>query len=102
MSGVGDLLGALLKGRVGSSTLNKAASRRAASKKAQARLKTARDKASAKQRDLLELEQELQGELIDIEKEYDAMADSVETLEIGLEKSDIRVAEAKLLWVPVD
>lgn len=102
MSGVGDLLGALLKGRVGSSTLNKAASRRAASKKAQARLKTARDKASAKQRDLLELEQELQGELIDIEKEYDAMADCVETLEIGLEKSDIRVAEAKLLWVPVD
>jgi hypothetical protein len=29
------------------------------------------------------------------------MADSIETLEIGLEKSDIRVAEAKLLWVPV-
>ena len=102
MSGVGDLLGALLKGRVGSSTLNKAASRRAASKKAQARLKVARDKASAKQRDLLELEQELQGELINIQAEYDAMAESIETLEIGLEKSDIRVAEAKLLWVPVD
>ncbi|MGI9200174.1 MAG: helicase HerA domain-containing protein [Woeseiaceae bacterium] len=102
MSGVGDLLGALLKGRVGSSTLNKAASRRAASKKAQARLKIAREKASTKQRDLLELEQELQGELIDIETEYDALADSVEALEIGLEKSDIRVAEAKLLWVPVD
>jgi hypothetical protein len=101
MSGVGDLLGAFLKGRVGSRTLNKAASRRAASKKAQARVQVAREKASTKQRDLLELEQELQAELISIQNEHNAMADSIETLEIGLEKSDIRVAEAKLLWVPV-
>ena len=31
----------------------------------------------------------------------DALAASIETLEIGLEKTDIRVAEAKLVWVPV-
>ncbi len=30
-----------------------------------------------------------------------AMAENTETLEIGLEKTDIRVAEAKLVWVPV-
>jgi hypothetical protein len=29
------------------------------------------------------------------------MVDSIERLEIGLEKTDIRVAEAKLVWVPV-
>jgi hypothetical protein len=29
------------------------------------------------------------------------MAENTETLEIGLEKTDIRVAEAKLVWVPV-
>jgi hypothetical protein len=29
------------------------------------------------------------------------MAATTETLEIGLEKTDIMVAEAKLVWVPV-
>ena len=101
MSGVGDLLGGLLKGRMGSRTLSRAASRRAASKKAQARLTTARQKADAKRRDLIELERDLQDELISIQSEYDALAASIETLEIGLEKNDIRVAEAKLVWVPV-
>jgi hypothetical protein len=31
----------------------------------------------------------------------DGFADSIETVEIGLEKTDIRVAETKLVWVPV-
>jgi hypothetical protein len=101
MSGVGDLLGGLLKGRVGSRTLSRAATRRAASKKAAARLATAQQKADAKRRDLIELERDLENELISIQKEYDALAASIEPLEIGLEKTDIQVAEAKLVWVPV-
>ena len=101
MSGVGDLLGGLLRGRMSSRTLNRAASRRAASKKAQARLATARQKADAKRRDLIELERDLQDELISIQTEHDALAASIEPLEIGLEKTDIRVADAKLVWVPV-
>jgi hypothetical protein len=101
MSGVGDLLGGLLRGRVSSRTLNRAASRRAASKKAQVRLATAKQKADAKRRDLIELEQDLQDELISIQKEHDALAAAIEPLKIGLEKNDIRVAEAKLVWVPV-
>ena len=39
--------------------------------------------------------------MIDIRQQHDAMAENIETLEIGLEKTDIRVAEAKLVWVPV-
>ena len=101
MSGVGDLLGGLLKGRVSSRALSRAASRRAASKKAQARLATARQKADAKRRDLIELERDLENDLISIQREYDALAASIETLQIGLEKTDIQVAEAKLVWVPV-
>ena len=101
MSGVGDLLGGLLRGRVGSRTLNRAASRRAASKKAQVRLGTARQKAGAKRKDLIELERDLQDELISIQEEYDAKAAAIETLEVGLEKNDIRVADAKLVWVAV-
>ena len=101
MSGVGDLLGGLLRGRLSSRTLGRAASRRAASKKAQARLATARQKADAKRRDLIELERDLENELISIQREYDALAASIETLQIGLEKTDIQVAEIKLVWVPV-
>jgi hypothetical protein len=101
MSGIGDLLGAFLKGRLGSTTLSKAASRRAASKKAKARVETAEVKLNAKQQDLVELEQKLEDALISIQDEYDAMAASMDTLEIGLEKTDIRVAEAKLVWVPM-
>jgi hypothetical protein len=56
MSGIGDLLGAFLKGRVGSTTFSKAGTRRAASKKAKIRLGTAEQKLSARQQDLVELE----------------------------------------------
>ncbi|MFC1776815.1 helicase HerA domain-containing protein [Pseudomonadota bacterium] len=100
-SGIGDLLGAFLKGRLGSTTLSKAATRRTASKKAKARLETAEVKLSAKQQDLVELEQQLEDALISIREQHDAMAATMDTLQIGLEKTDIRVAEAKLVWVPV-
>jgi hypothetical protein len=101
MSGIGDLLGAFLKGRVTSTTFSKAGTRRAASKKARIRLGTAEQKLSTKQQELAELESELEEALISIQNEHDAMAATMETLEIGLEKTDIRVAEAKLVWVPV-
>ena len=101
MSGVGELLGGLLRGRVSSRTLGRAASRRAASKKAQVRLATARRKADAQRRDLIELERDLQDELISIQEEYDTLAAALEPLDIGLEKTDIRVADVKLVWVPV-
>jgi hypothetical protein len=101
MSGIGDLLGSFLKGKFSSTTLSKAASRRTASRTAKARLATAEQKLNTRQQDLVELEQELEDALINIQDEHDAMAAELETLEIGLEKTDIRVAEAKLVWVPV-
>jgi flagellar motility protein MotE (MotC chaperone) len=101
MSGIGDLLGAVLSGRFGSSTINKAASRRTASRKAKARLETAQQKLDAKLQDLIALEQELEDALVTISDQHDAMVDNRETLDIGLEKTDIRVAEARLVWVPV-
>ena len=101
LSGLGDLVGGLLSGRFGSSTLSKAASRRAATQKAKVRLETAEEKLTQKQEDLVELETELETALQDIQAEHEAMATARETLEIGLEKTDVRVAEAKLVWVPV-
>lgn len=101
MSGIGDLLNAMLKGRVGSRTLGSAASRRSATRKAKIRLEAAEDKLDAKQRDLVELEDELEEALIAIRDEHEALASTLEALDIGLEKTDIRVLEAKLVWVPV-
>ena len=101
MTGIGDLLGAVLSGKFGSSSIGKAASRRTASRKAKARLETAQLKLDAKQQDLAELEEELEDALVAIADQHDAMVDDRETLDIGLEKTDIRVAEARLVWVPV-
>jgi hypothetical protein len=101
MSGLGDLLGAVLSGKFGSSTLNKAATRRNASRRAKARLETAQQKLDTKQQDLVELEEELEDALVAIADQHDALVDERETLDIGLEKTDIRVAEARLVWVPV-
>ena len=101
MSGIGDLLNAMLKGRVGSRALGSAASRRSATRKAKIRLEAAEDKLDAKQRDLVELEDELEEALIAIRDEHEALASTLEELDIGLEKTDIRVLEAKLVWVPM-
>jgi hypothetical protein len=101
LSGIGDLLGSFLRGRLGSSTLSKAASRRSASRRAKARLEAQEQKLTHKQQDLADLEQELEDALIEIRDEHDVMAENIEALEIGLEKTDINVAEAKLVWVPV-
>ncbi len=49
---------------------------------------------------LAELEDDLAEAITEIVNEHEAMARSVETLEVPLEKTDIRVAEVKLIWVP--
>jgi len=101
LMGAGDLLGALMGGKKSSNPLGKAASRRSASRKAEARVEAAQTKLSAKQQDLIELEDELSVSLTEIADEHHAMTDSVETVAIPLEKTDIRIADLKLVWIPV-
>ena len=100
LSGAGDLLGALLGGRSRSNPLSKAATRRAATRKAQARAETARERLTEKTRLLDELEDELGEEIVDIVDEWNAAASEVEKLEIPLERTDIRVVNLKLVWLP--
>lgn len=97
----GDLLGAFLGGKSGSTALNKAASRQTATAKARAKADSEAAKYHSKLAELEELEQELAGEVNEIVGRYAAVADEIETVEIPLEKSDVRVAELKLVWVPV-
>ncbi len=101
MSGAGDLLGALLGGSRRSNPLGKAASRRAATRKAEARADTASATVDQRQAQLAVLEDELADAMVEIADSHAAMVEDLETLEIGLEKTDVRVSDLKLVWVPV-
>ncbi len=96
----GDLLGAFLGGKSGSTALSKAASRRTASAKATARADTEEAKYQAKTLELEELENELADAIEDITAKHDGLADQIEPVDIPLEKTDVRVVQLKLVWVP--
>jgi hypothetical protein len=101
LTGVGDLLGGLLGGKKTSTALNKAASRRTATRTAESRAETAAQSASDKVADLAELEAELGDDVIEIMNKYDGIAGEVDTMEIGLEAADVRIAEIKAVWIPI-
>jgi hypothetical protein len=98
----GDLLGAFLGGKSRSNPLKRAANRRTATAKAQAKADTEAAKYQAKHQELAELEDELAAEVNDIVSRYEALAGNIESVDIRLEKSDVRVADLKLVWVPVE
>ncbi len=100
ISGAGDLLGALLGGRKGSSGLSRAASRRAQTRRTQERLASAREKLGNKTNELDRLEDELETEVQAITEKWNQAAESVEAMPIPLESSDVRVAELELVWLP--
>ncbi len=101
LTGVGDLLGGLLGGKKTSTALNKAASRRTATRTAESRAETAAQSASDKLSDLAELEAELEDDVVEIMNRYDGIAAEVDTMEIGLEATDVRIAEIKAVWIPI-
>jgi hypothetical protein len=101
LSGAGDLLGVFLGGRSRSNPLGKAASRRAATQRAQGKVDVEEQRLDAKEQELADLEDELATEIAGITEATRAKAENVVEVEIGLEKTDIRIAELKLVWVPV-
>ncbi len=100
VSGAGDLLGAFLGGRRRSSSLKGVASRRSQTKRTQERLTTAQDKVADKVADLDDLEDQLAEDLDEIVTKWNDVAAEIETVDVGLEKTDIRVEEVALVWVP--
>jgi hypothetical protein len=101
LSGAGDLLGAFLRGRSRSNPLSQVASRRAATRKAKARAEAAMQRLSDKERQLEELEDDLGEEIIRITEEWAGVTEELEEVEIPLERADVRVADLKLVWLPV-
>ena len=100
LSGAGDLIGVLFGGNKRSNPLGGAARRRSASSQARARAENAKAALDEDKAELAELEADLQDEVAEFDDEFAAQADSVEEVEIPLEKTDIRVVELKVVWIP--
>ena len=95
---VGTLLGGIFGGRRSRTAIVTEAKRAAASG---ARVDAARDKAASAAETVLDLEAELREEIVALDAEWDAKARSVTTLRVPLEKSDVSVADLRLVWVPI-
>jgi DNA helicase HerA-like ATPase len=100
MSGAGTVLSVLL-GRKSTRSMSTATSKRSMTRKAERRLETAQTKVSAEVEDLEDLESDLASDVADIAGEWADKASDIETMQIGLEKTDIRVESLQLVWIPV-
>ena len=87
----------LLLGRKSSRRLATGSSRRRA---AERRAAEAARRVDHEQEDLATIEQDLADDIDEIRREWDAKAVDVEVLQIGLERDDVSVDEAFVVWVP--
>ncbi|MEL7207875.1 MAG: hypothetical protein AAGK32_06520, partial [Actinomycetota bacterium] len=104
LSGLGSLAGAVLGGRKSASSIARGMkgvlSKSGQVSRTQQRVETARNRVEDKVDELEELEAELADQLLDIDERWDAAAAAIETMEVGLEKTDITVDQVALIWVP--
>ena len=91
----GSILGKVLKGAGG------AASRRSRSAAAGERLDAAENKVETLNEQLEELERELADEVTQIDAEWMAVAKDVTTTPVTLERTDVKVVQMALVWIPV-
>ncbi len=99
VSGAGAVLGMLLGSRR-TSGIASAAKRRAQVRKAQQRMQSAHGKIGDLEADLQELDRELLEAVDATQIKWHEAAEQIEPLQVGLEKNDINVAEAVLVWIP--
>ncbi len=98
MAGASDVIGVLLGGRR-SRSLSGASRRRSQTQRTQQRLKTAQAKVQDKVDAVAELEESVVLEVEDINDKWEDIAEEVDTIAVGLEKTDISVDEVALVWV---
>jgi hypothetical protein len=109
LSTMGSVLGGLFGGRRSrrgalGSILGKAgtaAARRGRTEAAGDRLEAAENKLEGLHRQLEELEIELAQDVTDIDAKWMAAAKNVGDVKIGLERTDVRVTQIALVWIPV-
>jgi len=105
VSGAGDLLGSIFGGRRSGRSIagkvGQVARRRGRTSEAAKRVAVATNRVQEKSDALLDLEAEMAEELAGIADEWDAKAVAIETIDIPLERSDVRVTQLSLVWMPV-
>ncbi len=98
---VGDLLGGFLGGKTSVRSMTRSMSRsQGRASTADKRLESASNRADEKQDALADLEQEFEADLAEVHAEADAAAAAIETLQVPLEKTDVKVVDIALVWVP--
>ena len=100
MSGAGTLIGVLM-GRKRTTALSTRASKRSMTRRAEQRVRSAESKAAKEAGDVDELEADLAEELSAIAAKWRSKAEAMDTVKIGLEKSDVVVEPPVLVWIPV-
>ncbi len=103
----GGVLGSLLGGRRSTRSMITGGVRRNQSKgrmaqKAAERLKTAENRYADLMEDKDELEMELSEDLIEIQDEWSEKVHEIESVTVGLEKTDISIDDVALIWIPID
>ena len=100
VAGAGALLSMFLGGRRSTRSLSGFASRRSTTVRTKERLESAKGKAQDVENDLADLEQDLADELQAIADRWEDAAGNISTHRIPLDRTDIRVDQVVLLWVP--
>jgi hypothetical protein len=105
LSGAGELLGALFGGRKSTRGIGRAvrgaSGRRADTRREAAQADAAADALADKTQELTELEQQLADQVFEIDAKWSGVASDVSEVSIALEKTDVRVVDVKLVWLPI-
>lgn len=98
---LGNLLGGSRSVRGMAGDVRGVASRRGQTQRANRRIDEAENRLAEKTDDLHALEEDLAQTLVEIDDKWAEIAAEVDTVEIGLEKTDIRVDDLFVIWIPV-
>ena len=106
ITGAGAVLGALFGGKRSARSITSAvgsvASKHGQSATSSQRRDTAESKVQQTTDDLAQLEQEILDEVTAIDDKWKTVGETIETVSIRLEATDVRVSEVRLVWVPLD
>jgi Helicase HerA, central domain len=98
---VSGLLDGFMRGRSNARSMSRSISRSTGkASTANKRLESASNRADEKQDALADLEREFQAELAEVHAEADAAAATIDTMPVPLEKTDVKVVDIALVWVP--
>jgi hypothetical protein len=101
ISGAGELLSMFLGGRRRTRSLSGLSSRRSQTRRTMQRLRSAEEKLEEYDDVILELEEELGMELEEIWDKWKNTAEELDSFEVGLERTDVRLDDLFLFWAPV-